>query len=106
MPGPMEQGTFTTGSVPITAAQANGSDALMVPTGMTVMKLTLTGLDGSNTCKTQKRTTPGGAYADQTTYSSDQAAVNVTVATGEEWRIVQITQQATKDVRWKMSCES
>ena len=106
MPGPLIQATFATGSSPITAAQANGSDVLVVPTGMTSMRLTLTGLDGSNTVKTQKRTTPGGTFTDQTTYNSDQANVAVTVATGEEWRVVQITQQAIKDVRFKMSCEN
>jgi hypothetical protein len=70
------------------------------------MKLTLTGLDGSNTVKTQKRTTPGGTFADQTTYNSDQASTVVTVAHGEEWRILQVTQQATKDIRYRMNCES
>jgi len=106
MPGPNIQGTFATGSAPITAAQSNGSDVLNVPTGATAMKLTLTGLDGSNTVKTQKRTSPGGAFVDQTTYNSDQSAVSVTVAAGEEWRVVQVTQQATKDIRYKLSCES
>jgi hypothetical protein len=80
MPGPMEQGTLTTGSVPITAAQLNGGDVLCVPTGMTAMRLTLTGLDGSNTVKTQKRTTPGGTFVDQTTYNSNQSSVSVPVA--------------------------
>lgn len=106
MPGPLIQGTFATGAIAITAAQSNGSDVLTVHSSITSMKLTLTGLDGSNTVKTQKRTTPGGAFTDQTTYNSDQAAVPVTVAAGEEWRVVQITQQATKDIRYKMSLES
>lgn len=103
MPGPNIQGTFSTGSNPVSG---NASDVLNVPTGMTNMKLTLTGLDASNTVKTQKRTTPGGAFADQTTYNSNQAAVNVTVAAGEEWRVLGITQQAIKDIQFKMSCES
>jgi hypothetical protein len=106
MPGPMEQGTLTTGSVPITAAQLNGGDVLCVPTGMTAMRLTLTGLDGSNTVKTQKRTTPGGVFVDQTTYNSNQSSVSVPVATGEEWRVVQVTQQAIRDIFYKLSCES
>ena len=106
MPGPLIQGTFATGSVPITAAQLNGSDVAVVPTGMTTMRLTLTGLDGSNTVKSQKRTTPGGTFVDQTTYSSDQNSVAVTVASGEEWRVVQITQQAIKDIRYKLSLEN
>jgi hypothetical protein len=104
MPGPLVQGTFTTGSVAVTSAN-QASDVLCVPTGMTSMKLTTTGLDGSNTLKTRKRTA-GGTFADQTTYNSDQSATVVTVAAGEEWQAVQVTQQATKDVRFKLSCES
>lgn len=105
MPGPLIQGTFHTGAVPITGLQPNGSDVLTVPTGMTSMRLTLTGLDGSNTVRTQKRTA-GGTFADQTTYNADQAAVAVPVAAGEEWRVVQVTQQATRDIRYKLSCEN
>jgi hypothetical protein len=48
----------------------------------------------------------GGAWVDQTTYNSDQTNTAVTVAAGEEWRLVQVTQQAIKDVRYKLSCES
>jgi len=106
MPGPNIQGTFATGQAPITAAQANGSDVLCVPTSTTTMRLTLTGCDGSNTVKTQKRTSSGGTFVDQTTYNSDQAAVGVTVAAGEEWRVVQVTQQATRNILYKLSCES
>lgn len=102
MCGPLMQETFTTGA---TAAVGNVSDAMIVPTGVTSMKLTTTGLDGSNTIKTQKRTA-GGTWADQTTYNSDQTATVVTVAAGEEWRVFQVSQQATKDVRYKLSCES
>lgn len=96
-------GTLTTGSA---ASVGNPGNVLIVPTGMTNMKLTLEGLDGSNTVKTQKRTTPGGAWVDQTTYNSNQAAVNVTVATGEEWRIISVTAQAVREVRYKLSCEN
>lgn len=102
MAGPLMQETFTTGAL---ASVGNASDALIVPTGVTSMKLTTLGLDGSNTIKTQKRTA-GGAWADQTTYNSDQTATVVTVAAGEEWRVFQVSQQATKDVRYKLSCES
>jgi hypothetical protein len=63
------------------------------------------GLDGSNTIKTQKRTA-GGAWADQTTYNSDQTNTAVTVAAGEEWQIVGVTQQAFKDLRFKFTAES
>ena len=96
-------GTFATGSA---ASAANVSDSLMVHSSITTMRLTITGLNGSNTVKTQKRTTPGGTFSDQTTYNSDQDSVAVTVASGEEWRVFQITQQATWGVRYKMSLES
>lgn len=103
MAGPIVQETFTTGP---TSSVGNNSDVLVVPTGMTSMKLTTLGLDGSNTIKTQKRTSPGGTFTDQTTYNSDQTATVVTVAAGEEWRVVQVTQQVQKDVRYKLSCEN
>lgn len=103
MTGPIIQETFATGA---SASVGNNSDVLVIPTGTTSAKLTTVGLDGSNTIKSQKRTTPGGAWVDQTTYNSDQTATVVTVAAGEEWRLVQVTQQATKDVRYKFSCEN
>ncbi len=96
-------GTFATGP---TSSVANVSDSLLVHSSITTMRLTIDGLDGSNTVKTQKRTTPGGAWADQTTYNSNQSLVGVTVAAGEEWRVFQITQQASKDIRYKLSLES
>lgn len=97
------QGTFATGQA---ASVGNASDSLLIHSSITSMKLTTVGLDGSNTIKTQKRTTPGGTWADQTTYNSDQTSTAVTVAAGEEWRLVQVSQQATKDVRFKMTLES
>lgn len=96
------QGTFATGSNPVSG---NTSDVLEVPTGVTSAKLTTTGLDASNTIKTQKRTA-GAAWADQTTYNSDQTNTTVTVAAGEEWQIVGVTQQAFKDLRFKFTAES
>lgn len=97
------QGTFSTASNPVSG---NDSPPLVIPTGTTTMRLTLTGLDASNTVKTQKRVTPGGAYADQTTYNSNQSNVAVTVAAGEEWRLLGITQQVLKDIQYKLSAES
>lgn len=97
------QGTFATGS---TASVGNASDSVLVHSSITTLRLSTSGLDGSNTIKTQKRTAPGGAWADQTTYSSDQTNTAVTVAAGEEWRVFQLTQQATRDVKFKLSLES
>jgi adenosylmethionine-8-amino-7-oxononanoate aminotransferase len=104
MPGPIAKGSFDSGNATVGSANVAG-EVMCTPTGVTSMKLTLTGLDASNTVKTQKRTA-GGAFADQTTYNSNQAAVGVTVAAGEEWRVVCITQQAIKEIQYTLSCES
>jgi len=102
MSGPLVQETFTTGP---TSSVGNFSDVAIVPTGMTTMRLTTLGLDASNTIKTQKRTA-GGVFTDQVTYNSEQNNVAITVATGEEWRVAQVTQIANKDVRYKLSLEN
>lgn len=95
-------GTFVTTAAP--ASVGSISDVVVIPTGRTSMSLTVTGLDASNTVKTQKRTTPGGAFVDQVTYNANQSGTPVTVAAGEEWRLVQVTQQAMRDVRYVLSC--
>lgn len=103
MTGPIVQETFSTGSNPVSG---NASDVVVIPTGTTTMRLTTTGLDASNTIKTQKITAPGTAWVDQTTYNSNQTNVAITVAAGEQWRVVGVTQQAIKDICYKLSCES
>lgn len=103
MPGPLVQGTFATGSNPVSG---NASDVVDVPYGTTSMKLTTTGLDASNTIKTQKSTNNGSTWTDQTTYNSDQTNTAITVAATEQWRVIGVTQQALKDIRFKLSCES
>ena len=97
------QETFATGSNPVSG---NNSDVVFIPTGTTAMKLTTSGLDVNNTIKTQKTTSPGGPWVDQVTYSADQAATSIAVVAGEQWRVVGVTQQALKDIRYKLSCES
>lgn len=82
------------------------SDALVIPSGVTSMKLSVSGLDASNTVKSQKSTNNGHTWADQTTYNSNQSAVAVTVAHGEQWRLFVITQQVTKLIDYIMSAES
>ena len=108
MPGPMVQGVFATGSNPVSG---NASDVVDVPSFNTsfaapTMKLTTIGLDASNTIKTQKIVAPGTAWVDQTTYNSDQTNTAIAVAAGEQWRVVGVVQQATRDIRFKLSCES
>lgn len=104
MPGPLIQGTFTTG--PTGSGVGNFSDVLDVPQGITAMILTLTGLDGSNTVKTQKNTTAGGAWVDQVTYNSNQSLVSIPVTNLEQWRLAVVSQGALKDIRYKMSIEA
>jgi len=100
------QGTFTTGTIAFTGAGNQISDVVVIPTGTTSMKLSTTGCDASNTVKTQKVTAPGTAWADQTTYNSEQTLTSITVAAGEQWRLVSVAQQAGKDLRFKLSVES
>lgn len=92
-------GSFSTGS---TAAAGQASDALVIDARRTTLLLTLVGLDGSNTVKSQKRATPGGAWVDQTTYNSDQAAVSVAVAEREEWRLLTVAQQAIRTISYRL----
>lgn len=95
-------GEFSTASV---AVAGNASGPIAVPTGTTTMRLTLAGCDASNTCKTQMRTA-GGTWIDQTTYNTNQNNVAVTVAAGQEWRLVHLTAQAMHDLQYRLSCES
>ena len=105
MTGSVAQATFTTGG---NSAIDVPGDTLIVPTGTTVMRLTITGLDASNTVKTQMRVPMSivPIFVDQTTYNADQTNVSVTVVAGQEWRVVTITQQPIRDIRYKMTCES
>ena len=95
-------GSFSTASV---AVAGNNSDILAVPTGTTSAKLTLTGCDVNNTCRTQKRTA-GGTWANQVTYNANQTNTAITVAAGEEWQLVHLTAQAMHDLQFRLSCES
>ena len=81
---------------------SNLGDGMVVPAGATTMSLTLTGLDTLNTCKTQKRTNPGGAFVDQVTYKSNQFATKVPVVAGEEWRVATVKLQTFNEIRYVM----
>ncbi len=104
MPGPIAKGTFTSGNATVGSATVRG-DVMCVPTGTTNMRLSLRGLDSNNTVKTQKRTA-GGVFTDQTTYNSDQTNTNVTVAAGEEWCVVCVSQQPIKEIHYDLNCQS
>jgi hypothetical protein len=83
------------------------SDALVIPTGVTTMRLSIGGtIDASNTVKSQKSVNNGQAWADVTTYNSAQSATAVTVASGEQWRLAIVTQQAVKAMDYALSAES
>lgn len=103
MPGPFVAGTFSTGS----AASSGGtpSDVCVINAGRTQLKLTLTGLDASNSVKTQKRTAPGSPFVDQTTYTSNQNATPVSVTTGEEWRLITVAMQPIRDIRYALDAQ-
>jgi len=78
-------------------------DGMVVPAGATTMSLTLMGLDTLNFCKTQKRTSPGGAFVDQVTYKSNQFATTVPVVAGEEWRVATVKLQTFNEIRYVMN---
>lgn len=103
MSGPYTAGTFSTGSNASTGS--NPSDVCNIPTTKTSMLLTLTGCDASNTLKSQRRTTPGGAWVDQTTYSSNQSATPITVAGEQEWRLITVAQQAIREIRYVLDAQ-
>lgn len=97
------KGTFASGqSVQVGETSAE----LVIPSGVTSMKLSTVGLDASNTVKTQKSTSNGQSWTDQTTYNSDQTATAVTVAHGEQWRLVHVAGQAIKRIDYEMSVQS
>jgi hypothetical protein len=77
-------------------------DRIIVPAGAATMSLTLMGLDTLNTCKTQKRTSPGGTYVDQVIYKTDQFSTKVAVTAGEEWRVAPIKLQTFNEIRYTM----
>ena len=106
------RGTFSSGA---SSGVGQTSDVLAIPTGTTTARLTIPNdsthpvnstIDASNTCKTQKSADSGATWADQTTYNSAQSAVAVTVAAGEQWRLVLVSQQANKSMAYELSAQS
>lgn len=97
-------GTFANGqSVGVGIA----SDVLVIPSGVTAMRLTLGGaIDASNTVKTRKSTNNGLTFSDVTTYNSAQNGTAITVADGEQWIVETVAGQALKEISYKLSCES
>lgn len=97
------KGTFASASSSILGVV---SDVLVIPSGVTSAALTTSGLDASNTIKTQKTTNSGASWADVATYNSEQAATAITVAHGEQWRLFCVSQEAVKQISYSFSVES
>ena len=97
------KGSFASGQ---SSGVGINSDALVIPSNVTVMKFTTVGLDASNTVKSQKSINNGITWVDQVTYNADQTNVSVTVANGEQWRLFLISQQALRAITFSMSAES
>jgi hypothetical protein len=97
-------GTFISGQ---SSNPGSLSDALVIPTGITLMKLSVSGkIDASNTVKTQKSLDNGETWADVATYNSVQSNTLVTVAGGEQWRLVAPTDQPLTATNYSLSVES
>lgn len=83
------------------------SDVLGVPSGLSAIKLTVTGLDASNTIKTQRSTNNGLTWVDQTTYNSNQNGTSIGATPGHQWRLAHVTfNVAGKEISYKLSAES
>ena len=91
---------------PIDRSHDEFSDVCVIDAGRTTMRLTLIGLDAAHTVRTQKRTSPDAAFVDQITYSSDQNAIAISVVPGEEWRLVKVSQQSSRDIRYDLDATS
>lgn len=92
---------------PSHTAMAAAAHQVSAPIQGGAMKLTLTGLDASNTVKTQRSDNNGISWTDVTTYNSDQAAVAVTDATANrQYRLALVAMQAGKTITYKLSKES
>jgi hypothetical protein len=97
-------GSFSTGAI---ASLGQVSDSLLIPYGVANLYFSAFFLDASNTIKTQKRASPSIAWSDVTTYNSNQSpAVAVAVTANEEWRVIQLAQQALRSTRYRLSVES
>lgn len=97
-------GTFVNGQ---SANPGQISDTLVIPSGVTSARLNLSGaIDASNTVKAQKSVNNGQSWTDGSTYNSVQANTAITVAHGEQWRLVTVAQQALKAVNYSLSVES
>lgn len=95
MPGNV-QATFTSIEEPSAVMDENQG----------TFKLTTTGVDASNTVRTEKSTDNGAKWTAVTTYNAEQAATVITPGAGEQFRLVAAALQAGKQIAYKMSREN
>lgn len=99
------KGTFASGNSSNAGSQFSAE--LVIPTGVTSMRLNIGGaIDANNTVKSQKSVNNGQTWADQTTYNSAQVNTSVAVANGEQWRLALASEQALKAIDYSLSVES
>lgn len=99
------QGTFAYRNASSTARN-QVSDTLVIPTGVTSMRLSTVGCNGSNTLRTERSTDNGATWAAQTTYNSEQTLASISVTENDQWRIASVVQQALRDLQYRLSVES
>lgn len=83
-----------------------GEPSAVMDADQGAFKLTVVGLDASNTVKTQFSTDNGAVWADDATFNADQTATVVTPAAGRQYRLFPVTMQALKTIAYKMSREN
>lgn len=95
------KGTFA----PAPGANSNAiSDVLVITSGATVARLSLAGSTGDSV-KTQRSQDNGQSWADQSTHTVPQVNTAVTVATGEQWRLMAVG-VPTREIHYGLSLES
>ncbi|WOS40690.1 hypothetical protein [Xanthomonas rydalmerensis] len=97
------KGTFAAGQSVLTNVHG---DVLMVPTGVTTLRLTATGLDATTNLRTEKLTPGAGSWTNVQTYTSAQNNLAITAADGEQWRVRAFAVQPLKQVEYSLSAES
>jgi hypothetical protein len=103
-------GTFAGSAGTNTAGQT--SDVLMLPTGMTDLRLTVTGdVDANNQVRLQRSTSNGAAWSTAHTASSavsnaSLVGLGLTVDVFQQWRVLSLTSQAGKTIHYSLSAEN
>lgn len=90
------QGTFTSVGEPSAVMDADQGQFLF----------NTEGCNASNTLKTQKSTNNGASWTDVTTFNSEQIGTVITPAAGEQYRVVPVSLQSFREIRFKMSREN